>query len=105
LQALSNKICVLDEADSKTHAAQAALRPTKEEESKSTRFCFCCSYVSFTVKPLASRCTKFHFKPLTVDIQQVPVRDICKKEEVNASDGAICAIVSVSGGDLRKVIT
>lgn len=99
------KIIILDEADSMTQDAQSALRRTMETYSKITRFCLICNYVTRIIDPLASRCSKFRFKPLDESNARDRLEQIAKAEGVNCEDGVIDTLIRVSDGDLRKAIT
>jgi replication factor C subunit 2/4 len=98
------QIIILDEADSMTVDAQAALRRTIEVYSTQTRFCIICNYVSKIIEPLASRCVKFRFTPISDKAQIERLSYICKQEDIPHSESAMEALVKVTDGDLRKSI-
>jgi DNA polymerase III delta prime subunit len=108
------KLIVLDEADSMTQDAQAALRRTMETYSRLTRFCLVCNYVTRIIDPLASRCSKFRFKSLDRGSARARLAEIAAAERVplgrNGDDGdgagaVLDTLIRCSDGDLRKAIT
>ncbi|KAL4870826.1 hypothetical protein BDV12DRAFT_184191 [Aspergillus spectabilis] len=99
------KIIILDEADSMTQDAQSALRRTMEQYSRITRFCLVCNYVTRIIEPLASRCSKFRFKPLDNSAAGDRLAHIAQTEGLSLEDGVIDKLISCSDGDLRRAIT
>ena len=98
------KLVILDECDSMTNAAQFALRRIVEKYTKTTRFCLICNYVSKIIPALQSRCTRFRFGPLHDDAVITKLNEVADSEGLILEKGADLAIVSLSGGDMRKVL-
>lgn len=99
------KIIILDEADSMTNDAQSALRRTMETFSGVTRFCLVCNYITRIIDPLASRCSKFRFKPLDSGDALSRLQFVASAENVSYEEGVLEKILDISQGDLRKAIT
>jgi len=76
-----------------------------EKESKTTRFCLICNYVSRIIEPLVSRCSVFRFKLLNTELVMNKLRQISDLESVKISDQVLSELVSLSEGDLRRAIT
>ncbi|EJU05504.1 P-loop containing nucleoside triphosphate hydrolase protein [Dacryopinax primogenitus] len=99
------KIIILDEADSMTQDAQAALRRVMETYAKITRFCLVCNYVTRIIEPLASRCSKFRFHTLDASSNRARLEYIATAEHVSVTPAVISTLISTSEGDLRRSIT
>lgn len=63
-----------------------------------------CNYVSKIIPALQSRCTRFRFGPLDDNSVLNKLNEVAKAEELVLEKGADQAIVSLSGGDMRKVL-
>jgi replication factor C subunit 2/4 len=104
------KLIILDEADSMTQDAQSALRRIMETYSRITRFCLVCNYVTRSaiyrlsvhgelmvriIEPLASRCSKFRFRPLAQGSSEARIQMIANAEGVQADEGVSCRCLEI----------
>ncbi|UCE91792.1 MAG: replication factor C small subunit [Methanobacteriota archaeon] len=96
------KIIFLDEADSLTNDAQAALRRTMERYTATCRFILSCNYSSKIIEPIQSRCAVFRFRPLAeADVKQY-LSHVASLEGLELKPDGLDAICSIAAGDLRK---
>ncbi len=98
------KLIILDEADAMTSDAQFALRRVIEKHTRNARFCLICNYVSKIIPALQSRCTRFRFAPLGIEQIRSRLVEVADAESVNYTDDGIQSILSLSGGDMRRVL-
>ncbi len=96
------KIIFLDEADSLTSDAQAALRRTMERYTATCRFILSCNYSSKIIEPIQSRCAMFRFKSLLESDVKEYLRRIATAEEFDLKEDGEDSIISIAAGDLRK---
>jgi len=98
------KLIILDEADAMTSDAQFALRRIIEKYTRNARFCLICNYVSKIIPALQSRCTRFRFAPLSRNQIHGRLLEVAKAENLNYTDNGIDSILSLAGGDMRRVL-
>jgi replication factor C small subunit len=98
------RIIFLDEADSLTSDAQAALRRTMEQFSDNTRFILSCNYSSKIIDPIQSRCAVFRFSPLSDDAIAGQIREIAEAEDIEITEDGLDALVYAANGDMRRAI-
>lgn len=101
---VSFKVIFLDEADSLTNDAQAALRRTMEKYAGTCRFVLSCNYSSKIMDPIQSRCAVFRFRPLQKDAIKGFVRKVSKAEKIEVDQDGLEALLYVGQGDMRRVV-
>ena len=98
------KIIFLDEADSLTSDAQAALRRTIERYTHICRFILSVNYSSRIIEPIQSRCTVFRFRPIKADDIKKYMRKIASNEKLEITPDGLETLIFISRGDLRKAV-
>jgi len=98
------KLVILDEADSMTGDAQAALRRVIEKFTKNTRFCLICNYVSKITPAVQSRCTRFRFAPLSRDQMALQLKRVVAAEKLTVTEDGEAGLTKLARGDMRRAL-
>lgn len=98
------KVIVINEADSLTRDAQAALRRTMEKYMTNLRLVLCANSTSRIIAPIRSRCLLLRVgAPSDADMTRV-LRHIAKREKFHLPDPTALQIAANAAGNVRKAI-
>lgn len=98
------KVVVLNEADSLSRDAQAALRRTMEKYMSNMRVILCCNSTSKIISPIRSRCLLVRVAaPSCEDISSV-LQKVCHKESLKLPSTTATAIAQKSERNLRRAL-
>ncbi|WFC99478.1 Replication factor C (RF-C) subunit [Malassezia yamatoensis] len=98
------KVIVINEADSLTRDAQAALRRTMEKYMTNLRLILCASTTSRIIAPIKSRCLLMRVgAPKDTDVVRV-LRHVAKREKFHLPDDTAQDIALNADGNLRRAL-
>ena len=98
------KMVVINEADSLSRDAQAALRRTMEKYMRNMRMILCANSTSRIIAPIRSRCLLLRVgAPSDEDMSRV-LRHVAKREKFQLPDPISSEIVRYADGNMRKAI-
>ena len=99
-------VVFLDECDSLTPEAQAALRRIMERFAKQTRFILSCNYPHKLIDPIKDRCafSDTRFTPIPAKAIYRALKAIVAQEGVSIDGEALRAVAHHSKGSMRKAL-
>ncbi|KAJ7688126.1 hypothetical protein B0H17DRAFT_1169569 [Mycena rosella] len=98
------KVVIINEADSLSRDAQAALRRTMETDMSNMRIILCANSTSWLIAPIKSRCLLLRVAaPSDTEMQTVLTR-VARRTCFDLPPEAAQEIIKDSGGNLRKAI-
>ncbi|CCA66679.1 probable RFC5-DNA replication factor C, 40 KD subunit [Serendipita indica DSM 11827] len=98
------KVVVINEADSLTRDAQAALRRTMEKYMANMRIILCSTSTSKLIAPIKSRCLLVRVGAPTDDEMTSVLQYVAKKERFTLSDEVASNIARDADGNTRKAV-
>ncbi|EKM78825.1 hypothetical protein AGABI1DRAFT_114403 [Agaricus bisporus var. burnettii JB137-S8] len=98
------KIVVINEADSLSRDAQAALRRTMEKYMSNMRIILCANSTSRLIAPIKSRCLLVRVAAPNADEMAAVLNSVAGRENFQLPEEAARQIVEDSNGNMRKAL-
>ncbi|KAL5486155.1 RFC5_1 [Sanghuangporus weigelae] len=98
------KVVIINEADSLSRDAQAALRRTMEKYMSNMRIILCANSTSKLIAPIRSRCLLMRVAAPTDDEVQTCLQFVAKREKFDLPPDAAHGIAEDCAGNLRKAL-
>lgn len=95
------KIYIVDEVHMLTGEAFNALLKTLEEPPEHVKFIFATTEANKVPATILSRCQRFDFKRIPVDVITKNLKKICDKEQLTIEESALFAIAKAAQGSMR----
>ena len=99
------KVYIIDEVHMLSKGAFNALLKTIEEPPKHVIFLFATTESDKIPATIISRCQRYDFKRIPIDLISGRLREVCGKSGIRASDDALRLIASRSDGALRDALS
>ena len=99
------KVYIIDEVHMMTIQAFNALLKTLEEPPSHVIFILATTDPEKIPLTILSRCQRFDFKRISIDKIVENLREICKKEKIEADEEALIEIAQISEGGMRDAIS
>ncbi len=98
------KIYIVDEVHMLTTEAFNALLKTLEEPPEHVIFIFATTEAHKVPATILSRCQRFDFKRIALEVISANLKDISKKEGIKVDEEALFAIAKAAGGSMRDAL-
>ena len=99
------KIFIIDEVHMLTNPAFNALLRTLEEPPAHGKFIMCTTDIHKVPATIISRCQRFDFHRLTIEVIRETINNIISKEELQADSASVDAIARKSEGSMRDALS
>lgn len=102
---LKYRVYIVDEVHMLSDSAFNALLKTLEEPPSYVIFILATTELHELPATIISRCQRFEFRRISVDVLVSRLREIADREEIKVSDGALKLIAKIAQGGMRDAIS